>query len=489
MMRRYLSLLFLLFLILPAFGQSAVDTISLSGIDTLNTHMTDSLAKVSGVMPELIDTTALAVDSVQEEKPEQKVEKKKKGFDVPMDTVAIWKRYVKELQQLVFRRDSTPLGNENGVVVLDPYTYQLISQPALYKAPVKQMMQLYGAESSDRKTQQLMAINHVMARLYVSHPWLVEQTEDDIRQPGLIREDVADKLHAESNLAEKVVTSELLPEMSKEDKVVVKARRPNFWKFPGNCSFGFTQNYYTDNWGADNKYAGTATVVLNANYDDGKALIWTNNLDMRLGFQTNKSDKMRTFRPTTNRVVYNTNAGLRAVKSWYYSASVNIETKIVPEFQANSDRVLADLFSPMEVKIAPGMTYDFKYGKKKKFTGKLTVAPLAYNIMYVQRPSLVTRYGVKKGHHSRHSFGPTARVNFNYPITKQISWSSTLLCYSNLSRTQIDWSNTFNFSINKYMSASLFVHPVFDDNSPAWKGKWGYLRMEESLSLNMKYSF
>ena len=487
-MRRYLSLLFFLFLIFQSYGQTSIDTISLAKIDTLNTIMTDSLALVVGVSAELPDTITAVVDSLKEEEPPQE-EEKKKIFDVPMDTLAIIRRYQKSLRSLVALRDSTPLGDANGIVILDPYSFQMISQPTFYKTPAKQMMGLDVKESKDRKITQLQAIYAAFARLYVSHPWLVQQTEDDIKQQGLIREDIADKLHSESNLAEKVKTKDLLPEMSKDDKVTVKPRRPNFWKFPGSTSLGFTQNYYTDNWGADNKYSGSATVVLNANYDDTKTLIWTNNLDMRLGFQTNKADKKRTFRPTSNRIVYNTNAGLKAVKSWYYSASVNIETKIVPEFQSNSDKVLADIFSPMEVKIAPGMTYTFAYGKKKKFTGQLTVAPLAYNIMYVQRDDLVTRYGVEKGHHSRHTFGPTARLNFSFPIAKQISWSSTLLWYSNLSRTQIDWSNTFNFSINKYLSARLFIHPVFDDNSPAWKGKWGYLRMEESFSLNMNYSF
>ena len=487
-MRRYLSLLFFLFLIFQSYGQTSIDTISLAKIDTLNTIMTDSLALVVGVSAELPDTITAVVDSLKEEEPPQE-EEKKKIFDVPMDTLAIIRRYQKSLRSLIALRDSTPLGDANGIVILDPYSFQMISQPTFYKTPTKQMMGLDVKESKDRKITQLQAIYAAFARLYVSHPWLVQQTEDDIKQQGLIREDIADKLHSESNLAEKVKTKDLLPEMSKDDKVTVKPRRPNFWKYSGAFDFGFTQNYYSENWGGENRYSGTASVSLNLNYDDTKNLIWKNSLTARLGFQTSKSDKMRTFRPTDNRLVFNTNAGIKAVKLWYYSLAVNIETKIVPEFRSNSDKVQADIFSPMNVSIAPGMTYDFKYGKKKKFTGGLQVAPLALNLVYVQRNNLVTSHGIEKGKHSRHGFGPNIRLNFNWPIAKQISWSSVVFWRSDFSYTSIDWTNTFTFNINKYMSAKLYIHPVLDDSSPRWKGKWGYIRMEESLTLNMKYNF
>ena len=498
-MKRYWSLFLLLYMMIPLHAQTESDSLatnlpdSVEGpptpiIVTLGTQSSDSLIRqVSNILLHA-DSLQAVTDSLNKEEPKEEKEVVKK-FDVPMDTLAIMKRYMKSLSTIVAQRDSTPLGDANGMVILDPYYYQLITEPALYHATTKQMMALGNKRTKDMKLLRLQEINRAMASLYVSHPWLVEQTEDDLKQQGLIREDVADKLHAESNLAEKVVTKELLPEISDDDKVKVKTRRPNFWKYSGAFDFGFTQNYYSENWGGENRYSGTASVSLNLNYDDTKNLIWKNSLTARLGFQTSKSDKMRTFRPTDNRLVFNTNAGVKAVKLWYYSLAVNIETKIVPEFRSNSDKVQADIFSPMNVSIAPGMTYDFKYGKKKKFTGGLQVAPLALNLVYVQRNNLVTSHGIEKGKHSRHGFGPNIRLNFNWPIAKQISWSSVVFWRSDFSYTSIDWTNTFTFNINKYMSAKLYIHPVLDDSSPRWKGKWGYIRMEESLTLNMKYNF
>lgn len=407
----------------------------------------------------------------------------------PVDTVSVLQRYMHQMDSLVYLRDSVE--TQDGLQLLpDPYYFQLLSTPTLYSGPVHMMFVDTDSTASDRKLQTLRSTYRFLAHFYCASPWMVSCTETDLKEQPSIREDVVKKMDNKNVLADKVQTKEIKPEMDADDKIEVVTRRPNFWKFPGNTSLNFTQNYYTENWRADNKYSGSTVIILNANFDDEKKLIWTNNLDFRLGFQTDKNDKKRAFRPTSNEVKYNTNIGYRAIKSWYYSVSVNMKTKIVKNYDANSDFVNSDFLSPLDVTIAPGMTYNFAYGKKKRFTGNMNLAPLAYNICYVQRNNLVQRYGIDKGHHSRHSFGPNMRINYNWNICKLITWNSTIFWYSNLSRTEIDWSNTFCFAFSKYINAQLFVHPVFRDDNPSWKSKkTDYLRVEQQLSLGVTYNF
>jgi hypothetical protein len=114
---------------------------------------------------------------------------------------------------------------------------------------------------------------------------------------------------------------------------------------------------------------------------------------------------------------------------------------------------------------------------------------MAYNIQYVQRDALVTRYGVRAGHHSAHAWGPNITLNYRWPIAKNVLWTSRLYWFSNLSLTSIDWQNTLGFTINKYLTTTLFVHPVYDDRSLQWRGKHGYLRMEENLAVGFTYNF
>ncbi len=399
-------------------------------------------------------------------------------------TVSIANQYHAALQFLVDQREAANERAHDAGTLPDAYVFQVLSVPTLYSAPMHQVISEGNVLSDDPHLQHLQMANRSLARLYVETPALVEQTEATIKEQGLLREDLAEKIHTEDQLASKVGSVSLTPEA--EDTVEVKTRRPNFWKFPGSTSLNFTQYAYSHNWpGGENKYSGLTTIILNANYNDEKRFTWTNNLDFRLGFQTSKTDKNRTFRPTNNQIVYSTNAGLKAWKTLSYTATVRISTKVVPNYSPNTDKVYEDCLSPLDVTIGPGMTYTYALGKKKRFTGALTVAPLAYNIRYVQRESLVARYGVRPGHHSTHAFGPTATLTYAWAIMPQVRWAGRFYWFSNLHKTQFDWTNTLTFSINKYLNATLNVHPTFDDIVKTNKG----VRLAEDLGLGMSYSF
>ena len=424
--------------------------------------------------------TIIPVSSFSQEAPEKKQQ---------ADTLSssLLRQYEAALQFLADQRDSAN-ASVVAVPVPDAYFFQMLSAPTLYAAPMHQMVG-ETTEATDPEMLRLQAINRALARLYTGYPYLVRQTEAEIKEQGQLREDIADKIHTVDQLASKVAAASLKPTAG-DEVVEVKTRRPNFWKFPGSASLHFTQNYYSKNWaGQENRYSGLSTLVLNANYNDERHLTWNNNLNMGLGFQTNKSDKRRTFRPTTNTIIYTTNAGLKAIKTWSYTANVRVATQIVPVYDPNTDRVSMDFLSPMDITIGPGMGSPYKFGKKKKFTGNINIQPLAYNIRYVQRESLVTRYGVRPGHHSKHTFGPSITVTYVWPIVAQVKWTGGINWYSNLHLTRIDWTNRFDFTVNKFVSATLNIHPIFDDTSPQFKGKHDYIRMEENLSLGLTYNF
>jgi hypothetical protein len=108
---------------------------------------------------------------------------------------------------------------------------------------------------------------------------------------------------------------------------------------------------------------------------------------------------------------------------------------------------------------------------------------------YVDRLSLSTKHGVQEGHHAYHNFGPSITVNTYWQIAKNVSWRSRMYWISNLKYTNIEWENTFNFTINKYLSATFFVYPKFDDSSTSYKGDNGYIMMQEWLSLGLNYNW
>ena len=139
--------------------------------------------------------------------------------------------------------------------------------------------------------------------------------------------------------------------------------------------------------------------------------------------------------------------------------------------------------------------------KKERFSGKLHLAPLSYVITYVKVDSRVTRYGIVQGHNSKHEWGPNVEFTFDYKIAKNVSWHSRTYWFSNFKLTRLEMENTFNFTINKYLSAKLFINPRYEDtkyynikrnedgslaDDSARETHW---MMKENLSLGLNYDF
>lgn len=410
----------------------------------------------------------------------------------PLDTLLA--HYMNELDALVLNREF-----QNQQVVspeLDAYYYRLMTPGTLYASPVHSVMSTVSVDPTDEKQLRLEYINRALAQIYGTYPTLIQQTQGQLAESGVIREDmVKQTFSTDSKLSETVAAVDLGPSLD-EDLVLV-TRRPNFWKTNGNLSLNFTQNYASKKWGNNNVFSGATVITLNANYNNLKKITLTNNMNIRVGFQTDKNDKMRAFRPSTNAADYTGNLAYKISKYWNYSLNVRLATQVVPSYVANTDKVNTDFLSPLNVTVGPGLTSTFAWGKKnekgvlvKGVTGSLSMAPLAYNVVYVQRDALVTNYGVRAGHHSRHSFGPTITISSNWPINKTITWINRMRWYSNLHTTTLEWENTFRFVVSKLITAQLHFYPRFDDSGIAFKNEHGnYLMLKEDMSLGLAYAF
>ena len=410
--------------------------------------------------------------------------------EVPADSSQLLKDYLHALDSLALERDS--LNNVTTSSAPNPYYYQLLSHPTLYSLPLHQMMNYTDTSCPDLQMQRLYASRKMLSMLYVEAPWLVTQTENDIMAQTAIRSDVHDMLQSSDKLSDKVAAATLAPSM--DEPVEVITRRPNFWKLTGSSALQFMQSWFSDNWyqGGEKNYMCNLDITLRANYDDQRKIKWENTLDVQLGFQTTESDKNRTFRPNHNLLRYTFNGGYKAWKDWYYSLQVILKTQIAPTYQKNTDNITSEFLSPLEVTVAPGMKYEIKWGKKKKFTGQLNVAPLAMHIIYVKDDDLVKNYGIEEGKNQKTTFGPNITLNTNWPITKQINWRSRMYWMSNFDYNIWEWENTIDFTVSKLITTSLYLYPRFDNSNEKYKNNSRfdtYMMFKEWLSLGLKYNF
>ncbi len=451
--------------------------------------ISDSLITDSLVVDSLLKDSLLADSLLRDSLIADSLARVKKIQQKPDTLILIARHYMNLLEKSIIKRDS--INNNLTLQVPDAYFSQILFTPTFYKSVIHQSLAMPDTllQADDHQLRRIAEANRAMASLYVKYPQLVSQTEDNIRQQGTFRSDINEKIETQGLLAEKVQIQTLLPSVDEDVEVIT--RRPNFWKFPGSTRIKFNQAYYSENFHTDNSYSGDFQVVLNANYNNQKKINWTNGLVAELGFVTaGKNEKKRVFRPNQNTLRYTTNLSYKVYKNFSVSNNVVLSTHIVPRYDTNSDVVNLDFLSPLNVTIAPGIGYSISWGKKKKFTGNANLAPLAYNIVYVQRNSLIGRHGIHPDYHSKHSFGPNLNINTNMQVSKYVRWNQRFYWYSNLHMTRIQWEHNFDFTISKLITANLKIYPQLDDSNKSYRRENGsYIRFQESFGLGLTYNF
>ena len=371
-----------------------------------------------------------------------------------------------------------------------PYMFRLYAPGTVYSSALAQDMGTAVDPGDDAQLQLDAAINTRLNNAYVLFPVLFTGTEQQLVNGGRFLTDLAQPAEEPVMLADQ--TEEIiLPEVDIE-AVEPEVKKPNFWTFKGNGSLQFTQSYYSQNWyqGGEKNYAMLSQLTAEANYDNQRRVQWDNKFEAQLGFQTSETDQFHKFKATSNLLRLTSNLGIKAVGHWNYAAQLQLETQPYKSYKANSDELTASFISPLYVRSSIGMDYIIK---KKRFEGKLHLAPLSYVITYVHRDELISRYGINEGHHSKHDWGPNVEFTFTYRMWKNISWASRLYWFSNFHLTRIEWENTLNFTINKYISAKLFLYPRFDDSNDKYRAGENhdgtFLMFKEWLSLGLNYDF
>ena len=424
---------------------------------------------------------------------------------------SVLSKYEQALDELVQSRDEAVGQAEKTAesITLNPYYFRVMAPGTYYSRPLHQVMGIEGISANTPSAVE--ASDLALAQLYVSNPGLVDRAETVFKETPALREEIkAPEVVVESKLAESAVDVDL--EADVPDTIAPVAKKPNFWKFKGSASLQFTQSYFSDNWyqGGENNYAGIGMLTLEANYDNQQKVQWDNKLEAQLGFQTASSDTKHKVRVTSNLLRLTSKLGYKAAKNWFYTGQLMTYTQLAPYYEKNTDTWKARFGTPWYLTLSVGMDYKYK-SKNGKVELSVYLSPVAYYMTYVERLNAILddgtfkyryygdMYGVKKENngiyrpHSFHKFGPNFTVNSKIQIVKNVTWTSRLYWFSNFHMTLVEWENTLDFTINKYLSAKFYAYPRFDDSSIEYKNKHNnrgkYLMFKEWLSLGLSYNF
>ena len=408
----------------------------------------------------------------------------RKGRKVKPDTALIVKNYMDSLALLRKQLDSVQqmnllLRKESS----DGRYYRLFAPTTFYHSGAQKAFS-FVPKGGDDVTN---AVDAALLSLYMRRPDLVKNNETNLMNAGLLRNDVNEEVKPHVELAEKVASVPEVPEEVAPVAVVVE--KPNFWKFKFDGSMQFLQNYVSDNWhkGGESNYSAVASTVFELNYNDQERVLFDNKLEMKLGFQTSRSDTVHKFKPNNDLLRYTGKLGLQAHKKWYYTLQLLAYTQFTRGLKANDKNVYSDFMSPFDLNVGIGMEYKVE-ALNKRLTGTLNFLPMAYNFRYVDRLALATKYGLDEGKHTLHDFGSQLTVDLTWKMAEQISWKTRLYGFTSYKRGLIEWENLITLKVSKYISANLFLYPRFDDSGTR-DDDMGYFQFQEYSSLGLNYTF
>ena len=343
-------------------------------------------------------------------------------------------------------------------------------------------------------------VDRALMNVYLNRPDLVEATETQLEESGSLREDLDQPIEQKVEFVEH---ADPMPEDPQIEPAEVEVTKPKFWTRKADGFLQFMQNYVSGNWykGGESNYSALGSLTVEANYDNKGKWKWDNKLEAKLGFLTSRSDSLHKFKSNEDLLRLTSKVGLQATKRWYYTLQVLAWTQFARGLKSNDHRTYSDFFSPFNLNVGLGMDYKVE-AFDKKLTGTINLSPIALNYRYVDRTQFAnqnsdhptdyswfpSRHGIDDG--KRHLLDPGSQLtaDLTWKLTENVTWKSRLWGFTSYHRGEIEWENTFQLKVSKYISANIFLYPRFDDGN-VWDEDLGYWQFKEYTSIGLSYSF
>ena len=335
--------------------------------------------------------------------------------------------------------------------------------------------------------QQWGRVRDMRYRMMIDNPELVRFNEDLLPKPPKEVVVEADPSKTELKVEPKNIDSEKFKPVDRRE---VKMHN---WLHTFVSSLHGTQAYISDNWyqGGENNLnlLGDVQWDCNLNQQLHPKWLFNNTLHYRLGIATAKGDSLRGYSVNEDNFEFNSQLGYKAVKNWYYSATLFFKTQLLNSYVTNTRNLAASFLSSGELNVGLGMTYNYKdKDGYKVFT--LSIAPLSYNIKICRDIVNLdpTKFGIEAGHHTKHNFGSNIEAKFEWKITPSITWKTRFYAFTDYKYVQGDWENTLSFAVNSFLNTQIFTHLRYDKSRP-WVKDWKYWQFKEILSFGLTYKF
>ena len=208
---------------------------------------------------------------------------------------------------------------------------------------------------------------------------------------------------------------------------------------------------------------------------------------------------------------------LNGKTQWNFSTVVTFNSQFADGYKyPNDSTVISSFFAPAYLTLSAGYSY-----KTRNDRFQVLFSPVAGKVTFVMNQELADQgaFGVKKGYYGQDghwipgeniapAIGVNIIINYKQPIGKSIHYATVLNTFYNYMerrddgrlRLDVNWENTVNFVITKYLSTIVFVHLKYDHNTtfPVYEEIEGVqtvvdnvpkLQLKESVGIAFVHNF
>lgn len=327
-----------------------------------------------------------------------------------------------------------------------------------------------------RKTRELAVYQYVK-----QHPSRYSYTRGSMALPSA---SAREKVSTEKSLEGKNVDVKAGVKSMGQIQGIQSQIKTDVWHRKGSSNIQMSQTALTDNWykgGDNNMTVSTVQKLELTTFDENKKTSFDVLLELRLSALYTKTDTVNPLRVNDNLFSATVKYGYQAWKHWYYSTSLYAKTPIFDYHSANSKVIKSTFLAPLEANLSVGMEYKYNT-KDKKLQYSLLLAPFAYNLKYVATDRVnETSFGIEEGKNSLHQFGTTVSSSLSWKISNDVSWNSRLYYFTSYKNIQAEFENTFNFTVSRRFTCTLYLYPRFDDSLD------DKIQMKEMLAFGFNY--
>ncbi len=279
-----------------------------------------------------------------------------------------------------------------------------------------------------------------------------------------------------------------------------------FWKYEGRVRLNLNTIILSD-WadGGESSLSGATYFDMMLKYEKNN-FKFENYFTTLYGMQLYRYSKSR---KSEDKIKLISSVAHKFKESWFYNAQLDFKSQYSKGYKYPNDSVpVSDWLAPGYLTLSLGI-------ENKSINGlSIFVSPMAGKLIFVMNQDLANEgaFGVKPaernevgeiivpGDNIKAELGVNVKIRYRKEIVKNIDVSSYLVLYNNYADSDpanrwnidVDWETLFDFTINRYFVANLYLHMIYDHNTkvPDYEVVDGErIKTGETLKLQIKQNY